>query len=126
MPPLGPQQMKLTKPNKYRAKRIQYEGMTFDSTKEMRRWIDLRLLERAGKIRQLRRQVPFTIVINDEPVKIKSAGYPNGRQVKYIADFTYVEDNAYVVEDVKGKDTQLSRLKRALVEAIYGHEVRLT
>lgn len=117
--------MKLTKPNKYRAKRVTIDGETFDSGKEYQRWCALRALERAGNIRQLRRQVPFKFSVNGRPVKIKSARYPKGRQVKYVADFTYFEDNAYVVEDVKGIITREAKLKIALVEAIYGHEVRI-
>ena len=114
------------RPHKYRAKRCEINGEKFDSVRELRRWHDLKLLEKAGKISRLERQVPFRIIVNDKPVLMKSTGYPNGRQVKYVADFVYFEDNKRVVEDSKGIDTPVSRLKRALVEAIYDVQVKVT
>lgn len=56
---------------------------------------------------------------------LKSEGYPNGRRVTYRADFAYVEDGVRVVEDVKGTDTRVSALKRAVLEAEYGIVVRV-
>ena len=131
--------------NKYRAKRTTVDGITFDSKREARRWQELKLLERAGKISDLRRQVAFPlyaaiIMSSDDspfqegetlsaPIMIRSAGYPNGRQAKYVADFVYVENGKRVIEDVKGgkaTDTPLSRLKRAIVEAQEGVRIRLT
>lgn len=118
--------MTYRRPHKYRAKRVEINGERFDSKKEARRWGELQLLQRAGKIRNLERQKAFPIVINGSPVKIRSAGYPNGRAMKYLADFVYFEDNKRVVEDSKGQDTPVSKIKRALVEAIYGVEIKVT
>ncbi len=119
--------------NKYRAQKATIDGITFDSKKEARRWQELKLLEAAGQIRDLNRQVKFDLKayrasINHpaQPIKIRSAGFPNGRLATWTADFTYVEDGKWTVEDVKGMDTPVSRLKRAIVEAMLGIEVRIT
>jgi uncharacterized protein DUF1064 len=114
------------KRHKYFAKKIQVDGEWFDSQSEAVRYGELRMLQRAGQIRGLQRQVKFPIVINGESVKIRSEGYPNGRAVTYIADYVYFEGEARVVEDRKGMDTPISRLKRALIEAIYHVKVRVT
>jgi hypothetical protein len=103
------------------------DGIVFDSKGEARRWAELKLLQAAGLIWGLSRQVVYPLFINDEPVKIRSKGYPNGRTVSYRADFVYFEnDNQQVVEDYKGFDDPCSRLRRAVVEAIYGFEIRIT
>lgn len=105
---------------KFNAKRTEVDGVLFDSAKEAKRYSELKLLQRAGKIRELRLQPKYSFFVKGEPIKIKSSGYPNGRQVSYIADFEYIEGNGLlVVEDVKGYDTAVSRLKRAMFEALY-------
>ena len=120
----------MTKRHKYRAQRTTVDGITFDSKKEARRWQELRLLEKAGEIRQLERQVRFHLwaYCSGAPkdIKIRSQGYPNGRAATWVADFVYHENGAQVIEDVKGMDTQVSRLKRAIVEAMLGTEIRIT
>lgn len=126
--------------NKYRAKRTTVDGITFDSKKEANRWQELKLLERAGEISELRRQVAFPLwaatnskTISqtlDTPagrlVKIRSDRYPNGRQATYVADFVYTENGQQVVEDTKGMITPVAKLKIAIVEAMLGIRVRIT
>ena len=85
------------------------------SEAEARRYQELRLLERAGKISRLELQPRFAIV---GPIPRKVASY--------FADFSYFEGNRRVIEDFKGYDTPLSRLKRKLVEAIYGITIEVT
>lgn len=110
-----------TKVSKYRAIKTTVDGVTFDSKAEARRYSDLKLLERIGNISKLELQPEFPLAIGDKPVLIRSAGFPNGRRAKYIADFGYVDHcGARIIEDVKGMDTPESRLKRAIVEAQYG------
>ena len=48
--------------SKYHSKKITIDGMTFDSQKEYKRWCELRLLEKAGEITNLQRQVPFEVI----------------------------------------------------------------
>lgn len=76
---------------KYGNRKTVYEGITFDSQKEARRYRELRLLQKAGQISELKLQVSYILI---------PAG--NGeRAVKYIADFTYVENGRQIVEDIK-------------------------
>lgn len=106
--------------SKYGNKRVTHDGMTFDSKAEVRWWEQLKLRQMAGEISDLKRQVPFLLVINSVPVKIRSDGYPKGRVCRYTADFTYTEGGVRRILDVKGADDPASRLRRAVVEAIYG------
>ena len=113
--------------HKYNATKVRYDGYIFDSTGEATRYKQLKDMEEKGEIEELRVHPVYPIVINDKPVKIRSDGYPNGRSVKYKADFDYeyTGTGVKVIEDFKGMDTPMSRLKRALVEAIYGIEVKV-
>lgn len=124
--------MRKNKPNKYKALKECVDGITFDSRKEARRYRDLKLLEAAGEISNIELQPNYPLSILQPngtylDVKIRSAGYPNGRRASYTADFRYQDKRSgrQIVEDVKGMDTTASRLRRAVVEAIYGIEIGL-
>lgn len=81
---------------------------------------------RAGEITDLQLQPKYLLGDKHRPVLIRSKGYPNGRRAYYAADFSYLNKRKeLVIEDVKGVDTPVSRLKRAVVEAQYGVEVVL-
>ena len=90
----------------------------FDSRREERRYQELLLLERAGKITDLRRQVKFELV---------PAQYENGkcieRATNYYADFVYTEGRQLVVEDCKGYQTDMYKLKRKLM--LWIHHIRI-
>lgn len=101
-------------------------GVIFDSKGELRRWHELQLLARAGVITDLRRQVKFPLCIDGKPILIRSAGYPNGRAVSYTSDFCYRENGIDIVEDYKSYQTDIARLRIALVEACCGVKVRVT
>lgn len=96
------------KRNKYRAIKTEVDGLTFDSGKEALRWQELRLLERAGKIRNLERQVKFSLDVNGEHV------------ANYFADFIYDSDGERIVEDCKGMRTREYVIKRKLMFAVFG------
>ena len=88
--------------NKYRNKKVTIDGITFDSIKEGKRYQELKLLERANEITELKLQVPFILL--DSYVL-------NGKKrqgIKYIADFAYIDikTGKYVVEDVKSSATK--------------------
>lgn len=110
--------------NKYLAKRTQVDGIWFHSKGEANRWQQLTLLERAGEIRNLDRQVPYSLTVKGVEVGT------------YVADFTYDEatersgklwtSSHRVVEDFKGVRTSEYRLKAKLMKAIYGIEIRET
>lgn len=93
--------------NKYGAKKIKdpVTGFVFDSKKEFHRWCELRILEKAGKISGLSRQVSFELIP-------KQTGE---RAVNYVADFTYYENGEFIVEDCKGYKTDIYRLKKKLL-----------
>ena len=98
------------------------EDGDFDSKGEYQRYLDLRMLERVGRIRDLKRQVRIPLVVNGTPLLIRDK-IGRARALSYVADFTYYEDDVYVVEDFK---TPVSRIKRAIVEATCALTVRVT
>ena len=100
---------------------MQTEDGTFDSVKEFSRWQELKLMERAGEIYELQRQVPFVLI----PAQRDENGKLIEREVKYIADFTYRErcGNRLVVEDTKGLKTREYILKRKMM--LYRHGIRI-
>lgn len=108
------------KASKYKNKRCVVDGLKFDSQKEAKRWGELKLLEKAGKISHLRRQVSYQLLAWSH-----EGAEPLGT---YVADFAYAEpaDMYLVVEDVKSKATKtpLYKLKKAIFEANYGIEIR--
>jgi Protein of unknown function (DUF1064) len=90
------------------------DGKTFASKREARRYGELLLRERAGEIVGLATQVPFDLLVNG--IKV----------CRYVADFVYFEGERYVVEDSKGCKTAVYRLKRKLMLAVHGIEIRET
>jgi len=104
--------------SKYGAKKTTLWGEKFDSRREAQRYRDLRLLEAAGEIIALERQVKFPLKVNAILV------------CTYIADFTYRERAKLVSEDVKGARKggawSAFQLKRKLMKAIYGLDIRIT
>jgi len=106
--------------NKYHAKKIFADGQSFDSQKEYRRWCELKLVERAGEIGNLQRQVRFHLL----PAQYdERTGKCIERAVDYIADFAYETDGFLVVEDVKGLKTRDYVLKRKMM--LYMHGIRI-
>ena len=99
----------------------------YDSEKEFVRWGQLRLMERAGEITGLRKQVPF--LLHEE---FRSRDGVLHKAVYYKADFVYIEKSGEeVVEDVKALDnttgkfltTETFRLKWKLLMANYPDKV---
>lgn len=117
----------MSRRHKYGASKTVVDGITFASKKEARRYGELRMLERSGEIRGLEIQPAFLIEINGEPVRAPADKRGRrGAAYRYYADFAYVDkDGRYRVEDTKGADLPLSRLKRALVHAIHGVTVEV-
>lgn len=120
--------------NKYGAKKVvdPYTGEKFDSKKEHNRWLELLLLEKAGEISGLRRQVRYELLppvygtkeyITKTGRKIKRRVTIEGG-VSYIADFVYRNKaGEEIVEDVKGVRTATYLLKRKMM--LYFHGVRV-
>ena len=115
-------------PNKLNAHKVTADGETFDSRKEYRRWLELKQLERDGKITALQRQVSFELL----PKQTRADGKAD-RAVTYRADFCYNEvapdgSYEYVVEDVKGyrggATYAVFTIKRKLLLWRYGLTIR--
>lgn len=107
--------------SKYRAKKITVDGVTYDSKKEYKRFCDLALLERAGHIQDLQRQVRITLIPSQ---KDPETGKTLERPVYYIADFVYRQDGREIVEDVKGYKTKEYILKRKLLLWVHGIRIK--
>jgi hypothetical protein len=105
--------------SKYHSKKTTVDGITFDSIREANRWQELRILERAGEIKNLRRQVKFTILEGYEIAGRKVS------PVQYIADFYYTDTKTgkRVIEDAKGYRTDVYKLKKKMFEKRYGIEI---
>ena len=99
--------------NKYRNKKVQIDMYVFDSIAESKRYKELILLQRAKKIENLQLQPKFLL---QESFRKNGKTY---RKIEYIADFMYEEDSKIIVEDVKGKETEVFKLKRKLFEKKY-------
>ena len=97
------------KKHKYNAKPVEFEGFKFDSKKEAKRYQELKMLEKSGKIKDLKLQPIFVL---------QERFYYRGkaiRQITYRADFEYVDEKGNrVVEDVKGFKTDVYKLKKKL------------
>lgn len=105
----------MAKKHKYGAIKVKEDGYTFDSKAEFYRYRELLLLQRAGEIQSLRVHPKYECVVNGILV------------AKVILDFEYfdVKSKMKVVEDVKGKDTTVSRLKRKLIKAVHDIDVNI-
>lgn len=106
------------RPAKYRNTVLVVDGVRFDSLKELRRWGELRMLERAGAIGDLKRQVSFELI----PAQKNAAGKVE-MPTRYVADFVYMEGGAKVIEDVKSEVTRKLRvyvIKRKLMLQVFG------
>jgi hypothetical protein len=98
--------------NKYGNVKTTVDGFAFDSKKEAARYGELKLLQRAGEIRDLELQPRFPLVVNGHKV------------CTYVGDFKYTElAGVEVIEDVKGVKTDVYRLKAKLMLACLGIEI---
>ena len=107
---------------KYNAQKTVVDGITFDSKREAERYGELNMLERAKKIEELMLQPRFEL----QPA-FRTKDGKAVRCVEYIADFTYTEDGKTIIEDCKGVQTDVFKLKLKLLLFRYpGINFRLT
>lgn len=99
--------------NKYNNKKVIVDDYIFDSIQESRRYKELKLLLRAGEISDLELQPRFLL---QESFKKNGKTY---RKIEYVADFKYIEKGKTIVEDVKGYQTDVFKIKHKLFEKIY-------
>ena len=102
------------KRHKYNAKPKTVDGKRFDSTFEAERYLDLCWQLKAGLIKDLECQKEFPLVVNEVNIG------------KYVADFAYtvVDTGENVVEDAKGVKTAVYRMKKKLVKALHGIDIK--
>ena len=120
--------------SKYHSRKITIDGETFDSQKEYRRYRELLLLQRAGAITELKRQVEYVLIpAQREPDKVGvRGGIIKGKTIEqkcsYIADFVYQENGKTVVEDVKGYKQSTAYavfvIKRKLMLYVHGIKIK--
>lgn len=121
--------------SKYHSRKVTVDGVTYDSTKEYRRFKELSLLERAGAIQNLQRQVKFVLVpaqrefCNEIYTKGRNKGcFKPGKllekECSYIADFVYIQNGKTVVEDTKGFRTKDYIIKRKLMLWVHGIQIK--
>lgn len=124
--------------NKYGNRKITRDGQTFDSLKEYRRYTELLLLERAGAIQGLERQVAFELIPAQYEEVYTGEYYKRGehkgepkmkrtlveRPVVYIADFVYYEGGEKTVEDTKGFKTPEYIIKRKMMRYLLGFKIK--
>lgn len=110
--------LRLPRGNKFNARTVHLDGFTFQSEAEARRYGELRLLEQAGQIHDLRVHPRFELLPRDKELAL--------RAVHYTADFQYCEGGRVIVEDVKGVETRDFKLRRQLFMRRYrGVEFRI-
>jgi hypothetical protein len=106
------------KKNKYGNKRCEYNGIKFQSKKEMERWKELILLQFCNEISDLKRQERFEIMPR----------YENQRPTYYVADFVYFDNKSEncIIEDVKSEATRKNKvyiLKKKLMKLYWGIDI---
>ena len=97
----------MRRPAKFGNRKTVLDGITFDSAAEARRWATLKLLERGGRIENLKRQVIFPLMVNGVMIGT------------YRADAVYLvkQTGALVIEDTKGFRTPEYKLKAKIMAA---------
>ncbi|WP_151730401.1 DUF1064 domain-containing protein [Acinetobacter junii] len=111
---------KAAKPNKFNARKVELDGMTFDSKKEHKRYIELKAMQQRGEIFSLEHHTKFELA-----PKTKLEGEKRAKPaLRYFADFTYyISTGEYIVEDVKSAATRKLasyRTKKHLMSTVHG------
>lgn len=114
---IAPRRVNFDTGPKYHNKPTMVQGIRFASLKEANAWANLQFLEKAGRVRNLRRQVKLECKVNGKLV------------CRYIADFVFEEFRGAgqwveVTADAKGYATPVYKLKKKLVLACLGIEIR--
>lgn len=125
-----------TSNSKYKNKKVEHDGIQFDSKKEMDRYLFLKQAEKDGSISNLERQVRFELIpaIYEEYIEhLKTKDKVKTRTVQlaitYTCDFKYTKDGVDVIEDVKASPVLASLdkvflLKEKLFRWKYGISIR--
>jgi hypothetical protein len=108
--------------NKYRNKITELDGIKFHSRKEAARYSQLKMYEKGGLIKDLRLQVSYELI-----PKLVINGKTE-RAIKYVADFVYTDTvhNNEVIEDVKGMQTDIFKIKYRMMKLIHNIDIKIT
>lgn len=122
------------KPNKYGNKKVEVDGLLFDSKKEMQRYLVLKDAERNGVISDLKTQVRYELI---PPVKEKYIKHLKTKDkecertiqlaITYTCDFQYIKDGVLVIEDVKASPKMLPKefvLKEKMMFALKNLKIK--
>jgi len=104
---------------KYGNKKTVVDGIKFDSKWESQRYLYLKSLEKAGRVKNLELQPKFIISVNGQKI------------CTYIADFKYDKEDKdgvweHVIEDAKGVETPEFKLKKKLMKAVHNIDIYLS
>lgn len=121
--------------SKYGNKKVEYQGITFDSKKEMQRYVVLRQAEQGGLISELTLQPRWELLpakkeqyVKHLKTKDKICERTVMLPIHYTADFSYIKDGELIVEDVKSSPLLLSRdvpLRLKMMKYFHDIDVRL-
>ena len=96
--------------HKFKAKQTEIDNIKFASRKEAKYYMELKLRQRAGEVLFFLRQVPFHLT----------------GDIKYVCDFqVFLTDGTVEFVDVKGMETDMFKLKKKQVEALYPIEIKI-
>ena len=121
------------KGNKYSNNKVTLDGIKFDSQREAQRYMELKMLEKAGEITDLELQKPFELVpakyeyyerYGKKGQRLKDGKLTIEQSVVYKADFAYKENGKLVIEDTKGMKTEAYIIKRKLMLHVHGIRIR--
>tara|TARA_B100002019_G_scaffold285131_1_gene293724 strand:+ start:763 stop:1134 length:372 start_codon:yes stop_codon:yes gene_type:complete len=104
---------------KYGNKKTVVDGIKFDSKWESQRYLYLKSLEKADRVKNLELQPKFIISVNGQKI------------CTYIADFKYDKEDKdgvweHIVEDAKGVETPEFKLKKKLMKAVHNIDIYLS
>lgn len=130
--------MRYKKKQKYNNKKTIVNGISFDSQKEARRYQELVMLEQAGLIKNLERQVKYVLIPAQYEIverygkkgqKLKDGQKLLEREVAYVADFVYEENGETIVEDIKGyRDPSSAGFAKFIIKRkmmLYFHNIKI-
>ena len=125
------------KKQKYNTRKIVYDGITFDSKDEIRRYNELLILQRAGEIHDLKYHEQFELIpaqyetverYSKTGKRLKDGVKLVERAAVYTSDFSYylTATGEKIVEDVKCEKTKTEAyvLRRKLIYKIYGIKIK--
>ena len=105
--------------SKYHSRKQTIDGYVFASKREAQRYLELKMLEKAGEISNLELQKRFELIPSQ-----RIGGKAVERPCYYVCDFAYCEGGKQVIEDAKGMKTEVYKIKKKLMLYKYGIAIK--